>query len=210
MKTLIIACLMGTVAVSAARAGAPFTFDTLQDGDEANLASRAGIRFEPAYYAPDLDLDGWEIPGTDRWRIDYSAPPVTVTDPELYGGGPAPSPSLALDAFLQPVLVLLPGPGDLADFSFILDGNTYGDLLDVLFLDGQGQVLLGLPLDQTVPYLNFSSGPVSGVASVLLPAGAFYDNVVVPESGTSAALALLGGIAGHSLLRRRSRCSRPL
>lgn len=192
-------------SASVASAGAPFDFDHLNDGDAANLAMRAGIRFEPAVFSPDLDSQGLEIPGTDKWRIDYSQPAITVTNPMLFGGGPAPTPTLALDAFLQPTLVVLPGPGDLANFTAILDGNGFGDVLEALFLDVDGNVLLSLPVDQTVPYFELNSGPVTGVAAILLPAGAFYDSITVPEANPWAASLVLLALGGWQV---RNRCRR--
>lgn len=185
------------------QAGAPFDFDHLQDGAAANLAMRAGIRFEPAVFAPDLDSQGLEIPGTEKWRIDLSSPAITVTNPLPFGGGPAPTPSLALDAFLQPTLVVLPGPGDLANFTAILDGNVFGDVLDALFLDVDGNVLLSLPVDQTVPYFEINSGPVADVAAILLPAGAFYDSITVPEANPWAASVALIALGGWQIRNRR-------
>lgn len=198
-------CLTTALAFSAAvaSAGAPFDFDHLSDGDAANLAMRAGIRFEPAVFSPDLDSQGLEIPGTDKWRIDYSQPPITVTDPMPFGGGPAPTPTLALDAFIQPTLVVLPGPGDLANFTAILDGNVFGDALEALFLDVDGNILLSLPVDQTVPYFEINSGPIAGVAAVLLPAGAFYDSITVPEANPWAASVTLLALGGWQLRNRR-------
>ena len=190
-----------------AHAGTPFDFDHLQDGDAANLAMRAGIRFEPAVFTPDLDFQGLEIPGTEKWRIDLSSPAITVTNPMLFGGGPAPTPSLALDAFIQPTLVVLPGPGDLANFTAILDGNVFGDALEALFLDVDGNVLLNLPVDQTVPYFEINSGPVSGVAAILLPAGAFYDSITVPEANPWAASIALIALGGWQIRNRRQRQS---
>ena len=203
LNSLSLAAALLAGGIGPALAG-QFTFDTLNPGDPANFASAAGIHFEPAVFAPSLDAFGDPIPGTDHWRVDYSAPPVTVANPEVYGGGPAPSPLLALDAYLQPTLVVLPAPGSLADFRFVLDGGTFGSLLDVLFLNASGQVLLSLPVDQTQPYFAFASGPVADVASVLLPAGALYDNLAVPETNTSAAAALLI-LAGFQVSRCRAR-----
>jgi hypothetical protein len=200
-RSLLFAVTLASGVVPA-RAGF-FTFDALNPGDPANLASAGGIHFEPAVLAPDLDGFGDPIPGTDKWRVDYSAPPVTVSDPSIYGGGPAPSPALALDAFLQPVLMVFPGAADLSNLGFILDGDSFGGVLDVLFLDANGQVLLSLPVDETQPYFNFNSGPVSGVAEVLLPAGALYDNIAVPEAGTSAALVAFGVLGGLTWWRRQ-------
>lgn len=202
LKSVLLASAL-TLSASVTWAGARFDFDHLNAGDPANLATRAGIRFEPAVFAPDLDPDGLEVPGTDRWRIDYSLPPLTVIDPTPFGGGPAPTPSLALDAFLQPTLVVLPGPGDLKNFTAVLDGNVFGDVLEALFLDVHGNVLLSLPVDQTIPYFQINSGPLAGVAAVLLPAGAFYDSISVPEANPWAASLTLAGLVGWHVRNRR-------
>lgn len=185
-----------------------FDFDSLASGSLANLGSRAGITFEPAVYQPLLDDNGITIPGSDRWRIDGTADPVTVDNPADFGRGAAPSPVNALNAVFQPVLIRFADPETVRWFSVGLDGDRFGDpATSIGFYDSAGALLGEIPLDQTLPNGSFAAAfDLTGVKDVVLPGGAFYDNITissVPEPGPLSLL-MLGGL-GLAASRRGRR-----
>ena len=182
-----------------------FTFDSVTTGTDANSLSQAGITFQPGVFTPDTDTDGIDIPGTEKWRVDGTAPAVTVDNPNLFGRGAAPSPNNALNALFQPVLVLFPTSTTVTSFSATLDNDTFGDAhLSVNFYDSNDNLLKSVAVDQTVAGFTFDSGAITGLSKVVLPAGAFYDNVgftAVPEvDGRVLTAGLL--LAGAALARR--------
>jgi hypothetical protein len=207
--------LMTVLALAVGARAEFFDFDGLPAGTAANDFAPPGLRFDPAILEPDLDPDGLPLPGTEKWRRDLSAPPVLVENPLDYGRGAAPSPANALNALWQPVLITLGHPVELLQFAVTLDNDGFGSNgfdpafadIAVHFLNANGQVLLQLPVDQTQPGFQVAlSAPLTGVRSLLLPAGAFYDDlaiVPIPEPQTClivGALMALAAIVGH---RRR-------
>ena len=206
MKTSLPLALLATALAGALPARATlFTFDSVVSGTDANSLSQAGVTFQPGIFTPDTDSFGSDIPGTEKWRVDGTAPAVTVDNPNLFGRGNAPSPNNALNALFQPVLVLFPTSTDVTGFTATLDHDTFGDAhLTVNFYDTNDNLLSSLPLDQTVPGFTFTSGALNGLSKVVLPAGAFYDNVsftAVPEvDGRVLTAGLL--LAGAALARR--------
>ena len=198
---LLVAALACTVPARATL----FTFDGVASGTAANDLSQAGITFQPGVFLPDTDSFGSDIPGTEKWHVDGTAPAVTVDDPNGFGRGNAPSPANALNALFQPVLVLFPAATDVTAFTAKLDNDTFGDSgLSVNFYDAADNLLASIPIDQTVAGFTFTSGTLNGLSKVVLPGGAFYDNVgftAVPEVD---ARVLTAGIllAGAALVRR--------
>jgi hypothetical protein len=202
--------LAASAPVAAVEVG--FNFDAVASGSPANAVSKAGVTFEPAYYGPVFDFDGSAVPGTEAWRIDGSAPAVTVDDPSTFGRGAAPSPANALNALWQPVLVQFGAPQLIRQFSVTLDQDSFGTRgLGIGFYDGADRLLGELPVDQTIPGFSVSAPALDlvGVTKVVLPAGAFYDNLTVssvPEPG-GLTLGLLGGLCLLAI-RRPGRAGR--
>lgn len=197
--------LVALASVAPARASL-FTFDAGPSGSLANDFSQAGVTFQAGVFLPDTDTDGIDIPGTEKWHVDGTAPAVTVDDPSTFGRGVAPSPANALNALFQPVLVLFPTSTDITAFKATLDNDTFGDAgLSVNFYDAADHLLASIPIDQTVAGFSFTSGTITGLSKVVLPAGAFYDDVgftAVPEiDGRALTAGLL--LAGVAILRRR-------
>ncbi|MEO8630129.1 MAG: hypothetical protein ABI612_18840 [Betaproteobacteria bacterium] len=180
-------------------------FDAVASGTLANAAAPAGISFVGAVFLPDVDAFGDDIPGTEKWRADPDAPAVTVDDPNDFSFANAPSPKNVLNARFGPVLLQFASPYTLASFSTILDRSSFGSLvsLDIEFLDVLGRVLKTLATEQSVPgYVAALTAPIGGVSAILLPGGAFYDNISVPEANSSAAAATLVTLAGWQVRRR--------
>lgn len=212
LRNLSLAAASG-VALSVQ--GAMMTFDGVPSGTPANFIAPPGITFAPAAFLPDLDGFGDPIPGSDRWRPDSTAPDVTVENPDDYGRGAAPSPANALNALWQPVLVLFASTTDLLSFGTILDLDTFGlngfepafSDVAVLFLDTAGNILASEPVNQTQPGFALARGPLNDLGGIVLPAGAFYDNLsltAVPEVGAWPVVAGTG-LAAFALWRRRAK-----
>jgi hypothetical protein len=153
--------------------------------------------------------------------VDSTAPEVLVDNPDLYGRGAAPSPENALEVLFQPVLLRLGGLTDSLVFRTTLDLDTYGDNgflpgfedIDIQFLGTGGVPLLSLPVDQTAPGFYAEAGPLNGVAEILFPAGAFYDDLsiqfdprpsgLIPEPGTWLGAGAMTLVLGWSWRRSR-------
>ncbi len=208
MKTShTMALLLAGLAVAVPARATTFTFDGVASGSSANSLSQAGITFQAGTFLPDTNAEGLDVPGTEKWRVDFSSPAVTVDNPGLFGRGIAPSGGNALNALFQPVIVLYPGTSGFTRFSTVLDNDKFGDAnVAVNFYDSKDRLIASLPVDQTIPGYVIESGPLDGVSKVVLPAGAFYDNVSVtsvPEPSTWA----LAGVGLAALLwqaRRKS------
>lgn len=208
--TLAFAAACLGAALSSQAVSFSVDFDGVPSGTLANAVAPAGLTFEPAVYLPDYDDFGDPIPGTDKWRVDITAPPLTIEYPMDYGRGPAPSPEGALNALFQPTLLLF-NVGDTIEFSVALDNDPFGDpALDLLFLDVAGNIIHSLTTDQTVPGFTVNySATFAQVSQIVLPAGAFYDNLqltVVPEGSTvlSGVGASFLALAGWLVRRRRA------
>jgi hypothetical protein len=197
-----------------------FTFDGVPAGTPVNTLvqpRRLGAVFHNAYFGPRFNQQGFPIPGPERWRIDRSAPDVLVDDPSLFGRGPAPSPENALEALLQPVLITFRTPLTLepSGLSLILDNDTFGfngllpgyEDVAVHLFDASAQLIERIGVDQTTPGFQVSTGGQVGVKWMLLPAGAFYDNLHISATPVPApgAVSVLLGAAAVALPRRRSR-----
>lgn len=203
-------------------------FDSLTAGAAADAVLPASFRFDNAAWLPSLDSRGNPLPGTERWRVDPSAPAVTVDDPASYGRGPAPSPDLALEALFQPVLLSFPESLEVHRFTVTLDLDEFGvngflqghEVIAVQFLGYDGGLLTALPVDQTTPgFLAVLGNDLANVSQVLLPAGAFYDNLslslvstvssqLIPEGDSRVAilaLMTLGGLVWLIARRHRAR-----
>jgi hypothetical protein len=219
-RIVIILALAAAGSAAQARAVHTFTFDELPAGSRANqLPSppELGASFFNAVFAPLIDpISGLPIPGTERWRVDAGAPDVLINDPITFGRPAAPSAPNALEALFQPVLITFPvslllNPDgfslQMANGSFGFNGNLPGfEDISAQFYDNDGRLLARLPIDQTRQGLIVSGAPTAGspVRSILIPAGAFYDNiridgVQVPSPGWA------GLLAAGMLTRRRRR-----
>lgn len=208
MKKSFIMIALLAAATTALRADVhySFNFDSVASGSPASLFDSDPLSTAYAVFAPDVDGFGSDIPGTDRWRPDPSAPPVTVDNPTPFGSSTTSNPN-AMNAKFQPVLLSSAVPLSNIKFSIRLDGDPFGDsAARVLFLDATGATLQSLAADQTQPNTLLSLNGLIGLTGILLPGGAFYDDFVldaVPEATTWSALAIVGGLFGWHARRRQ-------
>lgn len=220
MKALLFslsgaATFLGLALTASAQLTQTFTFDAVSAGTEANAFATSTISFHQAHYVPKLDEFGDPIVGTSHWEVDTVndlLTPVTVESPLTYDRGPAPSGLNALQALWQPILIQLDRPYQLQSFSAMLDHDTFGFLEKIVFIRASS-IVSELLIDQTVPgYLAAAAG-IGEISGIVLPSGAFYDNlalslVPVPEPSTYgllAASACVGLVALRRIRRKKTR-----
>lgn len=197
---LLAAVLCGPVFAAHAQITADLTFDGVPSGSLASSFATPQLSFHQAVFTPSFDEWGDPIAGSEHWAIDVASDalfPLTVEDPLLYGRGPAPSGTNALQALWQPVLLTFDRPYFLQSFQVTLDGDAFGGWEELGFLQGNA-LIASISVDQSVPGLTVMASGLQDVTAVLLPAGAFYDNVSVtlvpvPEPSTY-------GIVGAGIL----------
>jgi hypothetical protein len=210
MKTQLLAALALAAALPAGvlAQGFVFRFDHVASGSAANSALSGGVTVEPAFYAPSLDGDGNAIPGSNAWRTDTFAPAVTVDNPMTFDRGAAPSPSNALNALFQPVMLLFPTPEYVGLFRVTLDGDDFGTSLPIEFYDSSETLIWSTTVDQSVPYFGVDAFPgVADVSKIVLPGGAFYDNFLITPVPEVDARMLAGAVilgVGVWLRRRKA------
>ena len=190
-RTLSAFILCASVfGASAAQASYYFNFDGVTAGTTANAAigtAFPNVSFANAVFAPNLDIYGSDIPGTEHWQVDAdpTTPAVIVENPLSYSRGAAPSGTNALNALWQPVLMQFSTPINLSSFAATQENSSFGLLAPahLLFLDSAGAVLKDVAFDQTIPGFTITTGAFSGnVSSIVLPSGKFYDNMNVNVS----------------------------
>lgn len=169
--------------------------------------------FHNAVFLPKLDRFGDPIPGTEHWQIDVAADlstPITIENPSLeeWGRGHAPSEPFALQAVFGPVLIQFDQAYRLSQFSVFLDHDAFGtDGVNIEFLSGT-TIEHQIGLDQTVPGFRATLDFAENITGIVLPSGAFYDDLsfrmtAVPEPSTWAAGCALAVIAATVVIRRR-------
>lgn len=208
--------VLGLAAATAARADMilTFDFDSLAAGSNANLLASSALSFHNATFAPLLDGDGLEIPGSERWTIDAATDlvsPITVDSTADWGFGPAPSGANALNAYAGPVLLKFDQPYTLTNFAATLDNSTLGDPgVSRIWFVSDTATLDTIEFDAAQPGLTLSKGSVAGVTGVVVQGGSFYDNIslsfaAIPEPSTYALLVGAGtlGLVAFRRFRRR-------
>jgi MYXO-CTERM domain-containing protein len=189
---------------------------TTFDFDGATPASTTGtplpalVILQNAYWETDDEFgEALPVPGFRGY-----ADAVVVGDPSAAGYGAAISGN-ALDGTNGPVMFTFSSALNLSSFGVTLDHSTFGNIpssggnpafaTNILFYDAADALIGYIAVDQTVAGFAVSDASTyQNISKVILPSGAFYDNVsfsaqAVPEP-TAAALAGLGMLA---LLRRR-------
>lgn len=194
------------VALSQVHAQAQSSF-TLDFDDPAIVP---GMTVLDNYYlgSAKATLENFRYIDSDDPTLSDPYTPVVAVAGEGVGG------SNALDASLVGVYVNLDPfvfPMGADTFSFVPDANPFGDAFsEVQFFGRNGDLLGTLPFDQTLTTGGVLSSPFSGVQRVLLPGGAFYDNITfagttVPEPGTLAFVLTSAVFGGTLAIRRRNK-----
>ena len=193
-------------------------FDNISSGADANTAVPSGLELEFHYGFYDFKtLGDGSTSDTKVWQVDDSGTnyspsrPVADNPSTVYGGlyGAAPSLSNALNAIEGPILLTLTNPVDLQSFSVTLDNASAGNLGDspILFFDlSDNQIASVSSFQSSAGYVSSTSNLVSGVSYILLPTGAFYDNLsllAVPEPAYGPVALVLVGLLAFSSLRTR-------
>lgn len=215
MNTTYVRAAALTIAVSAslAQPAVAYTlkFDGIANGAAANtdpVAIANGITFDFAQFVPDTDALGDTIPGSEKWQVDAAAPVVRATNPLARNYGSAPSGPNALEGVDQPVLMHFATAIDLGTFTVTLDNSTFGNLAptDILFLNASKGVLGTLSTSQSVAgFVGAITVSISGVKEIVLPSGAFYDNVTVAPVPVPIAAWLFSSALTSLMILRRQR-----
>ena len=224
LRNTINAAVVGLSLVSiSAHANYSFNFDGVDSGTSANdnaVNPYAGVSFQSAYLAADLDMNGFEIldrntnepiPGFTHWEA-YTDSDIRVNNPLDFNHGVAPSGTNALNGLNEQIFIKFDTAQNLNSFSAQLDNSLYGIYnASYTFVDRAGKVLSSVDFDSVDNKGSIiASGPVFGVQGVILSSGKFYDNVniinaaPVPEPETYAMLLVGLGLVGGFVRRRNS------
>ena len=216
-----VAVILPLVTLSNQVAGATishtYDFEGVAAGSDVNAITQPvglGLSFNNAAFLPKKDIDGIDIPGSEYWQIDTTTSAlVTAENTVANGYGVAPSGTQALDGRWSPILLHFAAPVDInaGGFATTLDNSGYGDLWAdyILFLDANHNTLSSVTIQESVPGFHVATGNLTGVSEILLPSGAFYDDLALSISTPSAVpepasmgLLVLGAVG--LLAKRRS------
>jgi hypothetical protein len=198
---------------------APFVHGvTTFDFDGATPATTIGsplptaVTLQNAYWETlDGNGDPLAVPG---FRAT-DPPDVAVGDPNTFGYGPAISGN-ALDATNGPVMFTFASALNLSNFGVTLDNSTFGNIpitggdpafgTNILFYDAADTLIGYIGVDQTVSGFTVADGSTyNNVSKVILPSGAFYDNVQFTGAIPEPSSAVLGALGALGLVLRRRR-----
>lgn len=209
--------LLGLSDFASAQLSFTFDFEGVPSGSLANSFSTPRVSFHQARFVPLLDLFGDPVPNSEHWEIDAANDalfPVTVENPLNYDRGAAPSGENALQALWQPVLISFAAVYSLEHFSVTLDQDSFGLPGQISFINSN-RVIGQLEIDPSVPGEIVTASSSRGITGIVLPGGAFYDDVrltlapvPVPEPSTYGlfgALALLMAAAARRHWAKGSR-----
>lgn len=196
MKSILLGIASAHLGVAALPAATLFTFDasplTTTTGDP--LPTTVAIDY--AYLVTeDSNGDPLAFPYFD---VDPTAPPVTASNP-LDSGYGNPIDGDALDGILSPVMFTFGQPLDITGFRAVLDNSILGNLpgfgTAIEFYTSFGDLIGSIGINQqTASFEAIGAGPFNGVSKMVLPSGAFYDNVEfngvssIPEPGSLVAV----------------------
>ena len=210
MKSLLTTLATTAAMVPLVHGITTFGFENSDLTVTSGTALPTSVTLQSAYWETlDANGDPLAVPG---FRADIGS--TVALDPSLAGYGPAIS-GKALDGTNNPLMFTFASAMNLSSFGVFLDNSSFGNIpqtggdpafgTNILFYDAADSLIGFIALDQTVSGFTVAdSGTYNNVSKVILPSGAFYDNLsfagqAVPEPA-SAALACLGALA---LFKRR-------
>ncbi len=215
MKPLLTKIAFMVAMAPYLNAATTFDFDGSSPITTTGTALTSSVIMTNAYWETlDDNGDPLAVPG---FRQDTLAPVVTG-DPSVAGYGSAISGN-ALDGVGSPLMFTFDAPLDIRNFSVFLDNSSFGNIpqvggnpafgTNVLFYDAADTLIGFIPVDQTVSGFSVADlGTFNNVSKVILPSGAFYDNLsfnaqAIPEptSALMGAFGVLAILTGH---RRRT------
>jgi|GEM_PF-1401820 len=133
--------------------------------------------------------------------------PAGIGNPADAGYGAPISGSGALNAEFDQILFTFDSPVFLREFSTVLDDSGRGNLApsSILFFNAADILLGELVIDQTQLGMRarFDAVPLAGVKKIVMPAGAYYDDVTLNVPETGPGLVVLGGACLLGVLIRQ-------
>ncbi len=218
MNLLLIIIPVSLAFASVSRGATAFDFEDTNAATTTGSPLPTQVIVQNSYWETEDEFGTpLAVPG---FRADVNTT-VQLGDPAVSGYGPAISGN-ALDGTNSPVMFTFGTSLNLSNFSVKLDNSTLGNIpatggdpasgTNILFYDSVDNLVGFIALDQTTPGFIVSDAPRSflNVLKVILPTGAFYDNLsfnalVVPEAIPEPATAGLACLGALALLKRR-RC----
>lgn len=205
MKSFAFVLTALALVAGTGHAATVFNFNTGTATTTTGDAFPAPVSITYAYQETE-DQYGDPLP-TPVWLTDPSAPALALNDPSTAGYGAAID-GLALDAVLSPVMFSFASAVNLTSFAVALDNSTLGTPFgtEIGFYDSSDTLLYSILVDQAASGFSVNEAlSLAGVSKVVLPSGAFYDNVsfgatAVPEPSRTM---FLGLTAVGALFRRR-------
>jgi hypothetical protein len=196
MKNILLGIAVAHLGVATLPAATLFNFNgsslTSTTGDP--LPTTVAIDYA---YLVDKDSNGDSL-AVPFFDVDASAGPVTASSPLLAGYGPDIDGD-ALDGILSPIMFTFAHPLDITGFRAMLDDSTLGNLpglgTSIEFYTSFGALIGSIGINQDIASFEaIGAGPFNGVSKMVLPSGAFYDNVEftgvssIPEPGSLVAV----------------------
>ncbi len=212
MKSSLIKMAAAVAMASVGHGATTFDFEDTDAASTTGTPPTTLVSVQNAYWETEDEFgEPLAVPG---FRADVGST-VLLGNPELAGYGPAIS-GTALDGTNGPLMFTFASTLNLSGFGVSLDNSTLGNIpmtggnpafgTNILFYDAADNLVGFIAVDETVSGFTVSNDPGNflNVSKVVLPSGAFYDNLsfsaqAVPEPA-AAGLACLGVLA---LLKRR-------
>jgi hypothetical protein len=207
MKHILLGIAAAHLGVATLPAATLFTFnaDPLTATTGTPLPTTVAIDYAE-WVTEDGNGDPLPVP---YFGVDLSAGPVMASNP-LDSGYGDPIDGNALDGILSPVMFTFGQPLNIKGFMAILDDSPFGTPngfgAAIEFYDSMDALIASISVNQEMPLFNATEpGAIFGVSKIVLPSGAFYDNVgftAIPEPSSMVAV---GCILSSGLLLRNRR-----